>query len=78
MNTRSLDNQLGQYWPLLGKEQKQSILSVMKSFLKAKENLDERRISVEQYNKEIDTALAKVKGGDFYTHEEMEKMSEEW
>ena len=36
------------------------------------------RISVEQYNKEIDEAIARVEAGESYTQEEVEQMSKEW
>jgi len=36
------------------------------------------RISIEQYNKEIDKAMEEVKRGEVYTHEEVVKMSKNW
>lgn len=36
------------------------------------------RISVAQYNKELDAAEARIKGGVFTTHEDLELESEEW
>jgi len=36
------------------------------------------RISMEQYNKEIDEAMEEVKRGEVYTHEEVIKMSKNW
>lgn len=36
------------------------------------------RISIEQYNKEIDEAMEEIKRGEFYTHEEVVKMSKSW
>jgi hypothetical protein len=36
------------------------------------------RISVAQYNKEIDEAMEEVKRGEVYTHEEVVKMSKKW
>lgn len=36
------------------------------------------RISIEQYNKEIDEAMEEVKRGEVYTHEEVVKMSKSW
>jgi len=35
-------------------------------------------ISIEQYNKEIDEAMAEIKRGEVYTHEEVVKMSKNW
>ncbi|MBW2963088.1 hypothetical protein [Mesonia aestuariivivens] len=42
------------------------------------EELDQERISIEQYNKEIDESIAQINRGEFYTQEEMEKMAKEW
>ncbi|HZH96109.1 MAG TPA: hypothetical protein VEY06_09500 [Flavisolibacter sp.] len=49
--------------------QKESLLNVIKSFAPSAE-----RISVEQYNTEINEAVVRVQNGEFYTQEEVEKM----
>lgn len=36
------------------------------------------RISVAQYNKELDAAMEEVKRGEVYSHEEVVKMSKKW
>jgi len=36
------------------------------------------RDTIEQYNKEIDEAISEVEKGEFYTQEEVEKMSKKW
>ena len=36
------------------------------------------RISIEQYNKEIDEAMEEVKRGEVFTHEEVVKISKTW
>jgi predicted transcriptional regulator len=33
---------------------------------------------LEDYNKEIDEAIARVEAGEFYTQEEVEKMAKDW
>ena len=38
----------------------------------------EGRISVEQYNRELDEAEARISRGDFFTQEEVESMAKEW
>lgn len=73
MAAPSLDSEFSRYWALLTPVQKESLLSVIKSFVIPRE-----RISIEQYNKEIDEAIARVEAGEFYTQEEVEKMSKEW
>ena len=69
----SLDSEFKKYWSLLSLVQKESILSVIKSFV-----IPHERVSVDQYNKEIDEAVARVESGEFYTQEEVKKMSKEW
>ena len=47
-----IDKQITDYLPLLGKEEKKTLLSVIKSFMHLKS--ESKRISIEQYNKEIE------------------------
>ena len=80
MATRSLDAQIQNYLPLLGKEEKQSILSQIKSFLIKKETT--KRMTKDefiiQYNKELEKAENEVKVGFFISQEDLEKESETW
>ena len=71
MAAPSIDTELNKYWPLLTLVQKESILNFIKSFVEPAE-------TIEQYNKEIDEAVARVEAGAFYTQEEVERMSKEW
>lgn len=73
MAAPSLDTEFNKYWSLLTPVQKESLLGVIKSFVIPRE-----KISVEQYNKEIDEAIARVEAGEFYSQEEVEKMAKEW
>lgn len=73
MPVSSLDSEFNKYWSLLNPVQKASLLEVIKSFVLPKE-----RISIEQYNKELNEALARVEAGEFFTNEEVEKMSKNW
>jgi hypothetical protein len=36
------------------------------------------RISIEQYNRELEEAEARITRGEFYTQEEVERMAKEW
>lgn len=36
------------------------------------------RISIEQYNKEIDLAIEDIENGNFYTMEEVKKRASQW
>ena len=37
-----------------------------------------QRISLEQYNKEIDESIAQIERGEFYTHQEMKERIGQW
>ena len=73
MSEPSLDREFRKYWSLLSPVQKESLLEVIKSFVIPRE-----KISVEQYNKEIDEAIARVEAGDFYSQNDVEQMAKEW
>jgi hypothetical protein len=77
MPALSLDNQILQSLPLLEKDQKKSILTVIKSFLKSKEDVADR-ISIEQYNKEMNEAESQMEAGEFYTIEEVKELAKKW
>jgi hypothetical protein len=77
MTTAALDNQLQKYWPLLGKEEKRSILTVIKGYVKDKE-AQHSRPTIEEYNREIEAAEARIEAGFFTTHEDVLKESESW
>jgi hypothetical protein len=36
------------------------------------------RVSISQYNKEIDAAVAKIEKGEFFKHEDIERESASW
>lgn len=75
---QALDKQILDYLPLLGSEEKKSLLSVIRSFLSLKEEEATERISIEQYNQELDAALTRTKSGEFFTQEEAERQASEW
>ena len=52
------------------------LVKAMASSYSEEETLE--RDTIEQYNKEIDQAIADVERGEFYTQDEVEKMAKEW
>ncbi|WP_158642500.1 hypothetical protein [Chitinophaga japonensis] len=36
------------------------------------------RISIKQYNQEIEAAMERIDAGEFYTHEQVVEMSKNW
>ncbi len=79
MNTMAnvLEKEMFNYFTRLNEAEKKSVLQMLKTFLKGRQEKTER-ISIEQYNKEIDEALAEAKAGNYITQEEMEKLAAKW
>lgn len=79
MNTMAsvLDKELSSYLKQLNEAEKKSVLLMLKTFLGGRSE-GTGRISIEQYNREIDEAMAEVERGEVYTHEEVVKMSKSW
>ena len=75
--SKALERELVQYVLQLDETQKKSLLEMLKTFVKGQEKKS-TRISIEQYNKEIDEAIARVEAGEYYTHEEVERMAKDW
>ena len=74
---KALERELLQYIFQLDEAEKKSVLLMLKTFLKGREK-SLPHISIEQYNKEIDEAIARVEAGESYTQEQVEQMSKEW
>lgn len=62
------------YFVQLNEAEKKSVLLMLKIFLQRRGE-DVKRINIEQYNKEIDEALAEVEEGDYISQDEMEKIA---
>lgn len=70
-----LNEELHYYISMLSDAQKQSVLQMLKTFT---DEQSEGRISVEQYNKEVDEALAQVERGEFVTLDELKNQMKSW
>ncbi|MBW6482862.1 MAG: hypothetical protein K0B10_07355 [Vicingaceae bacterium] len=68
--------ELNTYLPLLSERQQELVLAIVKNILHI--DTQEKRISVEQYNTEIELALKEVKQGKSLSHDEVIKQSEKW
>lgn len=73
MGATPLDKELMQYWSGLTVVQQESVLRVIKEMVHP-----ELGVSIEQYNREIDEATARVEAGQFTSHEDVVKMSKDW
>lgn len=74
--TAQLDDEFKKYWSKLSLIEKESLLTAAKNYIELKEEAES--LDTQQYNKEIDEAVARVKAGEFYTHEEVLKMAKDW
>ncbi|MFV0564308.1 MAG: hypothetical protein ACK5NB_00600 [Flavobacteriaceae bacterium] len=46
--------------------------------LKKNIKVSEDRISIEQYNKEIDASIADIETGNYHSHQEVKDMIKQW
>lgn len=65
------------YFLQLNEAEKKSVLLMLRVFLQRRD-ADAERASIEQYNKEIDDALAEVQEGHYISQDEMEKIAAKW
>ena len=72
-----LDQTLEGYLLQLNDAEKKSVLLLLKTFLAGREKSG-GHISLDQYNKEIDAALAEAEAGNYITQEDMEKQAATW
>lgn len=55
-----------------------TLIEVFKNMLKYRKKVASERISVEQYNKEIDTSIAQIESGKTFTHQQMGERIKQW
>ena len=72
----STTKELNTYLPLLSERQQALVLAIVKNILHI--DTQEKRISVEQYNTEIELALKEVKQGKSLNHDEVVIQSKKW
>jgi hypothetical protein len=76
MAAPSLNTELNKYFSMLTPIQKESVLSLIKSFVSPDDVTT--RISIEQYNQELKEAESEYKKGEFISHEEFVKSTKKW
>jgi hypothetical protein len=77
MAASTVDKELIGYFMQLDEPQKRSLLEMMKTFLRPK-NEPLEAITIEQYNKELDAAMERINNGTFTTLEALEKEMHSW
>ena len=76
MNTGTLDQNFMELWTKLNDMEKESLVNVAKNYIHLKD--EQGRISIEQYNQELDEAMKRMDEGEFYTHEQVVSLSKNW
>lgn len=72
-----IERELLQYIFQLDEAEKKSVLQMLKAFTKDRK-IKTPNVSIEQYNNEIDEAIARVESGEYFTHEEVERIAKDW
>ena len=76
MNATSIKKELNAYLPLLSASQQTLVLDMVKSILHI--DSKEKRISTEQYNKEIELAVKEIRAGKSISHDDVVNKSKKW
>jgi predicted transcriptional regulator len=77
MATQVIDQQMVECFMQLNQAEKKSVVQLIKTFLKNRTDAP-GRISIEQYNRELDEAEAEIERGEFYTQEQVKEISKSW
>ena len=76
MTTTAIKKQVDDYLPMLSLKQQNLVLEMIKSFLNV--DNDTKRISIKQYNKEIDDAVQRIEKGFSVSHNDALKEISKW
>jgi hypothetical protein len=74
---KALEQELMQYILQLDEAEKKSILQMLKTFVKGRKS-KAGRVSIEEYNQELQEAEAEYEKGEYTTHEELVKQIKKW
>jgi len=77
MAARAIEQEMYTYFMQLNDEQKKSVVKMIKTFIKGNPP-DNKRITIEQYNLELEEADRRIAAGDFITQEELEEEMKTW
>ena len=73
----AIDREMLAYFMQLNDAEKKSVVELLKTFMKNRKK-QTGHLTVEQYNKEIDEAMARVGKGEYTTFEDLEKEMQSW
>ena len=72
METTILKEEMLTYFSRLNREEQQSILAMVKTFINSR-NTEFGPVTLDEYNRELEEADAEIEAGDFITHDEVKK-----
>lgn len=72
-----IDKEILNYFTRLNEAEKKSIVQMLKTFLTERKEKP-GRISIEQYNLELDHAMKEMENSKTFTHGEVVKMAKKW
>lgn len=76
MTTTQIKQELAAYFPLLSERQQEIVLDMVKNLLHIDKK--EKRISKEQYNKELEASMQQIRDGKTTEHADVLKQSKQW
>jgi len=76
MTATAIKKQVDSYLPLLSAKQQTLILEMIKNLLNV--DKDTKRVSLKQYNKELDDAVARIEKGNSVSHKDALKELSKW
>ncbi|EKF55052.1 hypothetical protein I215_09326 [Galbibacter marinus] len=62
----------------LDKVKDPTFIEAIKNMLKYNKKVSSERISIEQYNQEIDASIAQIESGQTYSHQQMGERIKQW
>jgi hypothetical protein len=72
METVALKEEMLQYFERLSKDEQQSLLNLIKTFINNR-HTEFEPVTLEEYNKELEESDAEIEEGNYLTHEEVKK-----
>jgi hypothetical protein len=75
--SKAIDREMFAYFMQLNDAEKQSVVELLKTFMKSRKGQSDR-IPIEQYNKDIDDAMEQASKGEYTTFEDLEKEMQSW
>lgn len=73
----TIDQEIHHHLSLLNEDKKKSLLQLLKTF-SDNENQPLERITIEQYNRELEESEKQIEAGHFTTQEDLEKEMQKW